>query len=1023
MNNNRENNKHDVKCSYCRKRVIIGYRFKCVECHDYDLCDRCFGKRRCNYSHELHHKMVRYDEPDVLFGKRLSSDEVNLKNLKSMYKNETHVRIKCNICGTEPIKGLRFKCDTCTDFNLCEGCVNQSSGRHSCKTHPVLLICKSISHEIDYSKIEFVKELGSGAFGRVYEAKYEKRTVACKIIEAEKFISTTNLSGGTIKLPNDSYDELFKSYLRELNAYNEIKSDNILRMIGYCTTKTTNYRERFVILTEYMEKGNLERVITNEPDLSYRVRLSMAADVAAGMFKIHKIGFIHRDIRPANILVNSNYVAKIGDMGIAKLFEVDAKFGQTVIGYRPFMPPEFDTGSYTQKLDVFTFGLTLNELFKGSHSARGGNIRISKKCELIYDDFVRAMVRYDPNDRPTSKEIENKLFYIKTSVQKKLEENVEYMKAQIERRNKIFEEYYKIEMTNYNDKQLQEEERIRKEDALEVLVYFKHKQKNLEKYTPKSRLIPQYLRIICSIYFGDGNRQKCFEYLNKLLEKTKEICPGNNIENADALSSAGLIFFKLFRETKKAIEYYNKALEMRKSLQIEKDPSIAKDYYHLGKCLQDVNQFNEALNAHLESLERKKKIYDSKNKYIVDSLIAIQECYLALNNIDEYLKYHREEVNIKKELFVWRNAGEKYKHLQLICESGMCYYVLIEDEKRFEELMRSETKTPEKIKECGKVVLMWENNGKFSETFRKQTENKYSIEFDSKFKQEFRIDGTLVKDLIDDTENDRDAVLKCLYDELNFIYDLNNGQENVYFVKDLLLIAEYYLNQLNDSFTCLLFATKAREISMRIFDSSEFDYSIQALSYIAACLMLNNPKQALEEHLKLLEIKKSVYGETHPTIASSYESIGKCYFELSDFKKAVENYLIALKMRKKLHDGPNKYTVNTLKRIVECYDILDESDNYLKYHREVVAMSEELTKNKKPGKVYRDVVLIRNKEKEDPSWHYVLIENLKKFEECRKTMKIGNLKNLPFGRVLKSGWGYNPTRNITNQFEKQYESD
>ncbi|CAF1496835.1 unnamed protein product [Rotaria sp. Silwood1] len=87
----------------------------------------------------------------------------------------------------------------------------------------------------------------------------------------------------------------------------------------------------------------------------------MVMNIASGMRKIHEHRMIHRDIRPDNILVNENYVAEIGDMGIARV--IDPLNHHTQIGCASYMPPEFYHGTYDQKLDIFTFGLTLNELF------------------------------------------------------------------------------------------------------------------------------------------------------------------------------------------------------------------------------------------------------------------------------------------------------------------------------------------------------------------------------------------------------------------------------------------------------------------------------------------------------------------------------------------------------------------------------------------------------------------------------------------------------------------------------------
>ena len=82
-------------CNYCKKIGFDGYRYKCLECDNYYMCNSCFEKRRYNKSHEIGHKMVRFDEPDVLFGSRYKSYDINLSNFIKLYNEEIHKKISC----------------------------------------------------------------------------------------------------------------------------------------------------------------------------------------------------------------------------------------------------------------------------------------------------------------------------------------------------------------------------------------------------------------------------------------------------------------------------------------------------------------------------------------------------------------------------------------------------------------------------------------------------------------------------------------------------------------------------------------------------------------------------------------------------------------------------------------------------------------------------------------------------------------------------------------------------------------
>lgn len=95
-------------------------------------------------------------------------------------------------------------------------------------------------------------------------------------------------------------------------------------------------------------------------------------------------------------------------MGISRLlFDHNAK-NLTAIGCNQYMPPEFYTKNYTNKLDVYTFGLTLNELYKGSHDLVGtvSEKRVEIKNKAIFFYFlVRLCTMNDVNERPSSESV------------------------------------------------------------------------------------------------------------------------------------------------------------------------------------------------------------------------------------------------------------------------------------------------------------------------------------------------------------------------------------------------------------------------------------------------------------------------------------------------------------------------------------------------------------------------------------------------------------------------------------------
>ena len=237
---------------------------------------------------------------------------------------------------------------------------------------------------------------------------------------------------------------LEKSFLKEIEAYAELSGAYILKTYGFAACKQ-GQKKIYMILMEYMSRGSLSNVIEAKgSDISLRRKLQMARNIASGMRKIHEHCMIHRDIRPDNILVNENYIAKIGDMGIARV--VDPFNQHTKIGCAPFMPPEFHNGTYDQKLDIFTFGLTLNHLFTSTqHSFQPF---VSEKIAFreespIFADLIARCTADNPKQRPSAKEIEKTLdLYSAGFGEIVLKKHPSYVKLPTAEKDKIFIVFY-----------------------------------------------------------------------------------------------------------------------------------------------------------------------------------------------------------------------------------------------------------------------------------------------------------------------------------------------------------------------------------------------------------------------------------------------------------------------------------------------------------------------------------------------------------------------------------------------------
>ncbi|KAG0556543.1 hypothetical protein KC19_11G061400 [Ceratodon purpureus] len=196
--------------------------------------------------------------------------------------------------------------------------------------------------------------LGRGGFGVVYRGALEDGTqVAVKRMEAA-VVSNKGLN----------------EFQSEIVVLTKVKHRHLVGLLGYCAEGM----ERLLVY-EYMPQGTLAQHLfdykeLNEKPLTWKMRLTIALDVARGLEYLHNLAhrsFIHRDLKPSNILLTDDFRAKVSDFGLVKLapegkYSVETRLAGT-FGY---LAPEYAvTGRVTTKADVFSFGVVLMELMTG----------------------------------------------------------------------------------------------------------------------------------------------------------------------------------------------------------------------------------------------------------------------------------------------------------------------------------------------------------------------------------------------------------------------------------------------------------------------------------------------------------------------------------------------------------------------------------------------------------------------------------------------------------------------------------
>jgi serine/threonine protein kinase len=115
---------------------------------------------------------------------------------------------------------------------------------------------------------------------------------------------------------------------------------------------------------EYVPGETLEAIIAREGALEIAVALDFTCQICNAIDHAHKHGVLHRDLRPSNVLVGANGLAKVADFGTSRFLEI-AAHGTTVIGSPPYMAPEQFQGKAMFASDIYSLGVTMYQMLTG----------------------------------------------------------------------------------------------------------------------------------------------------------------------------------------------------------------------------------------------------------------------------------------------------------------------------------------------------------------------------------------------------------------------------------------------------------------------------------------------------------------------------------------------------------------------------------------------------------------------------------------------------------------------------------
>lgn len=198
------------------------------------------------------------------------------------------------------------------------------------------------------NRYEILEKIGEGGMATVYKARCNilKRYVAVKVLREEY---TTD-------------EEFIKRFNTEAQAAASLTHPNIVSIFDVGHEDNVYY-----IVMELVQGKTLKEIINEDGVLPWKWSINIAIQVASALETAHKNNIVHRDIKPHNIIITEDGIAKVTDFGIAKAVSNSTitAFG-TTIGSVHYFSPEHARGGYTDaKSDIYSLGVVMYEMLTG----------------------------------------------------------------------------------------------------------------------------------------------------------------------------------------------------------------------------------------------------------------------------------------------------------------------------------------------------------------------------------------------------------------------------------------------------------------------------------------------------------------------------------------------------------------------------------------------------------------------------------------------------------------------------------
>ncbi|CAI9099077.1 OLC1v1035848C1 [Oldenlandia corymbosa var. corymbosa] len=265
-----------------------------------------------------------------------------------------------------------------------------------------LMPIKYSYREIKSMTNNFRDKLGEGGYGSVYKGKLRSGGLV-----AVKMLNKPKTNG--------------QEFINEVATIGRIHHVNVVRLVGFCVT----FSKRALVY-DYMPNGSLDKFIfadkINSHTFGWKKAYEVAVGIARGITYLHQgcnMQILHFDIKPHNILLDENFVPKVSDFGLAKLYPVQNGHVATLTDIRGtigYIAPELiykNIGRVSYKADVYSFGMLLMDM--AGRRRMNVDANADRSSQMFFTSWI-----YDKFDRNKDIEIDSDVSNEEKAIARKL---------------------------------------------------------------------------------------------------------------------------------------------------------------------------------------------------------------------------------------------------------------------------------------------------------------------------------------------------------------------------------------------------------------------------------------------------------------------------------------------------------------------------------------------------------------------------------------------------------------------------